>query len=235
MLKRKLGKICLLLASVLTFHSSAEAAIITFDEIVEGSTTFEFDGDNDGTNDIVFTTTDPLGFRTIGPGDNQTFVAEPGLEGTSLLDVDLRVDFFEGASENLSFGFSLNSSVEDPSFSTNFAVFDSSGTLLGSETVAGAFTQTPAGISTFPEGELSLNFPGIASYAEFDFTSEFGRYIIDDFAGTFGSTEDIEGSVIEAVASVPEPSNVLALLALASFGMAYVSRSPLHKKLQTSK
>jgi hypothetical protein len=46
---------------------------------------------------------------------------------------------------------------------------------------------------------------GTASYALFDFNSDFGRYIIDNFEGTYGTTE---------VESVPEPASTLGILAL---------------------
>ena len=57
--------------------------------------------------------------------------------------------------------------------------------------------------SDFPEAEMNLDFGGVASYALFDFevlcenTDLLGencglaRYIIDNFSGTFGSTEEI--------------------------------------------
>jgi len=76
-------------------------------------------------------------------------------------------------------------------------VLDSAGNLLGSESVAGVF-----GGSDFPEGVVTVSFAGTAAYATFDFTTEFGRYIIDNFEGAFGSRE----------VPVPEPAG-LGLLA----------------------
>jgi hypothetical protein len=76
--------------------------------------------------------------------------------------------------------------------------------LLGSASVPGVFTATPGGTSSFPEGEVSVAFSGIASYATFDFVTQGGRYIIDNLEGTFGSTEE-----------VPEPGVSLLLIALA--------------------
>ena len=128
---------------------------------------------------------------------NQQFIDEPGLEGTSDLDPDLRADFPNGATGSLAFGFALNSGVESDDYVASLSVFDSAGNLLGSESVAGVF-----GGSDFPEGVLTVSFAGTAAYATFDFTTEFGRYIIDNFEGTFGSRE----------VPVPEPAG-LGLLA----------------------
>jgi hypothetical protein len=182
----------------------AHSAVITFDDVVTGATSFAFDGDGDGIDDVVFTTTDPFGFNTAGPGANQQFIDEPGLEGTSELNPDLRVDFLNGAVGPIELGFALNSSREAAEFFASIQVFDANDVLLGSVSLPGVF-----GGSTFPEGLLSATFDGVASYAIFDFTSEFGRYIIDNVSGTFGSTE------------IPEPTG-LALLGLGLIGLRFM-------------
>jgi len=183
----------------------ASAAVVTFDDLITGQTSYGFDGDSDGIDDVVFSTTDSNGFNTVGPGANQNYINEPGLEGTSELDPDLRVDFTFGATGSLAFGFALNSLVADPAFFASFSVFDSNDNLLASQAVQGLFSP-----SSFPEGRVSVAFNGTASYGLFNFTSEFGRYIIDNFEGTYGSTE------------VPEPGT-LALLGLGLAGLG-VSR-----------
>lgn len=180
------------------FMQSANAAVINFSQVVEGQTSFGFDGDGDGINDVIFSTTDPLGFLTTGPGPNQAFISEPGLEGTSLLNPDLRVDFLKGAAGSIRFGFALNSFAESANTFTAFQLFDANGSLLASTQQAGIFG--PA--STFPEGQIELGFAGIAAYGLFNFSSDSGRYIIDNFDGTFGSTEDV------ASAAVPEPMTI---------------------------
>lgn len=196
--------------------SVSNAAILTFDDAIIGATTYQFDGDGDGINDVIFSTTDGSGFNTVGPGTNMTYIQQPGLEGTSLLSPDLRVDFLNGAVNNASFGFALDSSTEDDS--ATFRIYDSSDSLLASSSILGLYTTIGSGQSNFPEGYLSLNFLGIASYATFDFTSDFGRYIIDNFEGTFGSTEDITPA--------PEPSTML----LFGIGIAGLAGTRLRRK-----
>lgn len=203
-------------AFLLVAAAPAGAAIITFDDAIVGSTSYNFDGDGDGVSDAVFTTSDVLGFRTAGPGPNQNYVQEPGLEGSTLLNPDLRVDFIFGASESLSFGFALNSFNESSSYAANFQVFDAANNLLGSGTTVGLYGSSPLGFgeTLFPEGLVTVAFSGIAAYGLFDFTSEYGRYLIDNFEGTFGSTEPT---------GVPEPGTLALALGgfvlIAGFGV----------------
>lgn len=185
------------------------AAVINFNTVVTGQTSFGFDGDGDGINDVIFSTTDPAGFNTVGPGAQQTYINEPGLEGTSTLNPDLRVDFLNGAIGPIVFGFALNSSTASPSYFASLRLFNAGGTEIGSASVPGAFTTTPSGPSTFPEGIVTVNFSGVASYGLFNFESP-ARYIIDNFEGTFGSTEPVP--------QIPEPTTA-ALLGLGLGGI----------------
>lgn len=188
----------------------AKAALITFDDIIVGQTSFSFDGTGDGVDDVIFSTTDPAGFNTVGPGPNQNFINEPGLEGTSLLNPDLRVDFIVGAINFLRFGFALNSVAENANTFASFEVYNSNDELIASDSEFGLFSP-----SSFPEGQIEVSLPELAAYALFDFSSDFGRYIIDNFEGTFGTTE---------VTPVPEPASIIGLLAFGAFGAAFTKK-----------
>lgn len=168
----------------------ASAVTITFDDLVSGATSYGYDADLDGIIDATFSTVDPFGFNTVGPGDNQLYIQQPGIEGTQLLPVDLRVDFAIGAIGSLGFGFAINAQGEQPG-AVQFSIFNSSNNLLAS-----VLADASQGSSNFPEGLVNLAFAGTAAYATFDFLEASGssRYIIDNFTGRFGT-----------VAGIPEP------------------------------
>ena len=201
-----------LVSATLFVGNSAQAALLTFDDAISGATTYSFDGDGDSVNDVIFSTTDSTGFNTVGPGSNQSYIDEPGLEGTTLLSPDLRVDFLNGAITNISFGFAMSYPLTTPlNVGVTFSVYNSSDSLLGSIYQAADFT-LPNGTdpSDYPEAVASLDFLGIASYALFDFSGSSTRYIVDNFEGTFGSTENIP--------EVPVPAAVW-LFGTALFGL----------------
>jgi len=165
----------------------SHAALITFDTVVSGATSFGYDGDGDGINDVVFSTTDTFGFNTVGPGTNMSYINEPGIEGTTSLAPDLRVNFLRGAIGTLGFGFAMNASVGGSPISMTFSIFNSLGNLLGTSTIAADFTDPPGPSpgSSYPEALVSLAFAGEASYATFDFNSTVAsRYIVDNFSGS---------------------------------------------------
>ena len=172
-------------------YTDANAITLTFDDAISGATSYSFDQDSDGLADAVFSTTDPSGFNTVGPGTNMSYINEPGLEGTTTLSPDLRVDLPYGAVGNLGFGFALSSGSETPNLTVTFNIYDSSNNLLAQTTQLAAFTQpVPPTNSSYPEALVSLPFAGTASYATFDFNdTDASRYIIDNFSGTFGSSE----------------------------------------------
>lgn len=206
------------LTGALLLHCGvAQSAVITFDTVVAGATSFGFDGDGDTIDDVVFSTTDPTGFNTVGPGPNQSFIDEPGIEGTTLLNPDLRVDFTFGAVNALSFGFAMSLDTGNVDGVT-FTVFDAGDNVIASTSLLSDFTM-PDGVnnSGFPEGQLSLAFGGVASYALFNFSqNQAPRYIIDNFEGTFGSTEDI----------VPAPAPGTLILATLGLALPFLRRGP---------
>jgi hypothetical protein len=195
----KLLFFCALLT--IAFSGISYGANITFDDLIQGATSYSFDADLDGQADVVFSTTDPVGFNTTGPGAYMTYIQEPGLEGTTLLIPDLRVDFLTQARGYLKFGFALDSHSEGPNTYAHFRVFDAADNIIASDEQLGLYTY-PNGTdpSDFPEGQIDVTFSGVAAYALFNFSSDSGRYIIDNFEGTYGTTE---------VAPVPEPTTML--------------------------
>jgi PEP-CTERM motif len=203
---------------------AVDAAVLTFDNVIRGVSTYSFDGDGDGINDVILSTTDISGFNTAGPGANMSYVREPGLEGTSLLPIDLRVDFLVGAENYIKFGFALNSYSESSLSFASFKVYDQNNNLLASDFEYGLYTY-PNGTnrSNFPEGVIETRFTGVAAYALFDFSSDFGphgRYLIDNFEGTYGSTK----------VAVPEPASTLGLLALGAMGVGSMLKRKQQKQ-----
>ena len=104
----------------------------------------------------------------------------------------------------MSFGFA----TIDPDTSVNFTVYDDNDNVLGSTTALATFDTG----GDFPEALASVSFAGLASYATFDFFGVGSRYIIDNFNGTFGSTED------RTPDAVPVPG-ALALFAPVAAGL----------------
>ena len=189
-----MGKLCSFVAVMMILLCgglSANAAVITFDDLITGITSYGFDGDGDSVDDVIFSTTDPAGYKTIGPGSFMSYIDEPGLEGST--DYDLRVDFLRKAQDYLNFGFALDDFSETPNTWAEFWVYDSAGNLIAHDFEYGLYT-LPDGVtqSSYPEGMIETTFSGIASYALFDFNNDASggqRYIIDNFEGRFGSTE----------------------------------------------
>ncbi|MCP5416241.1 MAG: PEP-CTERM sorting domain-containing protein [Chromatiaceae bacterium] len=202
--------VCLLQASAASATLPSET--ITFDEAISGVPFFNFDSsDADSDTDVVFSTTDPFGFNTTGPGPFQLYINEPGLEGSTGADPDLRVDFLQGAVSMIEVGFAL---IQDGQ--ATFTAFNQAGEVVGSQTLAGEYFDLGLGDGTtsdFPENRLSVALSGTAVYGEFNFVlNDFGggtipavaevdgRYIIDNFTFTPAGEEiiaDFDGALPE--------------------------------------
>ena len=183
----------------------AEAAVLTFDGLIPGATSYTLDADADGVKDVIFSTSDPSGMNTSGPGALMSHIQEPGLEGPTSLPTDIRVDFLRGARHSLKFGFALATADEDKTLT--FTIYDASDTPLASQTQTATYTWPGGNRSNFPEGLITVDFPGTAAYATFDASLEDSRFIIDNFQGTYGSTE------------IPESGSLFGLLCLTLAGL----------------
>jgi hypothetical protein len=183
------------------------AQTITFDDAVNGAATYNYDSDGDTVADVIFTTPDPNGFFITGPGEPQAYVDEPGLGSGTGGGPEMRVDFLNGLTDAIGFGYAV-SADDDVPMALHFGVFDSSNNLL-----ADVFSDAFVGGSNFPENWVGLTFSGTAAYALFDFNEgEFSAYIIDNV--TLGSAVPPGG--------VPEPGTWLMMvggLGAAGLGM----------------
>lgn len=204
-LPRTMASVCL--PVLVTFLPSANATglgpeTITFDDAVSGVPFFNYDSnDPDSATDVVFSTTDPFGFNTNGPGPDQLYINEPGIEGTTGLSPDLRVDFLQGAVGTISSGFALIDAG-----TATFTAFNAADVPIGTQTLPGSFFTLPGGgTSSFPENELLVVLSGTATYGVFDFALDNGfegRYIIDNFTFT-PAGEDIIGDFEGALPDNP--------------------------------
>ena len=206
------GKVlaCLLIAAstvVSTPSASAQSTpsqTIDFETLLATQSVFGFDFNNDGIDDVRFSTTNPGGFNTGGP-DPSTQVHATGqvLETSSLSAPDIRVDFLGGATGPLQVGFALLTDVGELDQGLLIEVFDQADNQLGATFQRGELlpitTGLGSGVSGFPEGLISVSFPGVASYALLDATTTGTRFVIDDFTGTFSPE------------TIPEPGSLAVL------------------------
>ena len=175
---------------------------ITFDDAISGVPFFNYDSnDSDSFTDVVFSTSDSGGFNTVGPGPDQLYINEPGIEGTTDLNPDLRVDFLQGAVGTISSGFALISDGQ-----ATFTAFNAADVPIGTQTLRGDFFALPGGgTSLFPENNLVVALSGTATYGLFDFVLDgdsSGRYIIDNFTFT-PAGEDVIGGFEGALPDDP--------------------------------
>jgi hypothetical protein len=162
------------------------ATVIGFESgVISGTTSYGFDSNGDSIDDVIFSTEDPAGFtnEVVDPNLQLDFIAGAVLGGSTTNPPNLRVDFVNGVSSFFSFNYVF--------FGTEFnqidvSVFDSNNNLL-------LFSSKPSGDSSglpLPNGDISLNYTGIASYALIDLSNGISpRYGIDEFNGTFSSND----------------------------------------------
>ena len=206
----KLGSRIASAAAVAAMVSAAPitAQTITFDDAVDGAATYNYDSDGDTVADVIFTTPDPNGFFITGPGEPQAYIDEPGLGSGTDLGPEMRVDFLNGLTGAIGFGYAVDQ-LDDVPMALHFGLFDSGNNLLA-EVTSDAFS----GSSTFAENWVGLTFSGTAAYGLLDFNeSEFGAYIIDNVT---------LGSAVPPPGSVPEPGTWLMMvggLGAAGLGM----------------
>ncbi|MCF8015314.1 MAG: hypothetical protein K9L65_06365 [Chromatiaceae bacterium] len=179
---------------------------ITFDDAIDAQQSYLFDANSDGEADVIFSTVDTGGFFTAGPGPNQIFVDEPGLEGSTAFTPDLRIDLLRGATGSVSFGYATIDT-----FPGVAQVFNEDDERIADNTFVGGFfdldteeecSDASSNCSSFPEGWVDIPFEGTAAYVTVDFDADFsapgltedpdvesefesfGRYIIDNFTFT---------------------------------------------------
>ena len=185
----------------------AGAATVTFDDFPGGQPSFTYDADGDGVVDVTWTAINGQNLEQTGPGQNQLYIQEPGLEGVvDPTDAEIRVDFTFGAVNSIGYSFALLYFCDgigsvDAGLVGSISVYDSADTLLGTATAEATCTDTSVlglpyggGYSTFVEAEVSTAFNGTASYALIDFPQSVldataTNFIIDNFEGTYGSGE----------------------------------------------
>ena len=184
----------------------AGAATVTFDDFSGGQPSFTYDADEDGVVDATWTAINGQNLDPVGPGPNQLYIQEPGLEGlVDGTDAEIRVDFSFGAVNSIGYSFALQYGCNgigsvDAGLVGSISVYDSADTLLSTATAEATCTDTSGlgdvgpGYSTFVEAEVSTAFNGTASYALIDFPQSVWdatatNFIIDNFEGTYGSVE----------------------------------------------
>lgn len=147
--------------------ATAQEVTLNFNDALTGRIFYAFDGDANGTPDVVLSTGDAGGFNTAGPGPNMVFIREPGIEGTALRAEDLRINFLRGATGSISFSYAL--STFEPVFGVTASLYDVNNQLMASKTDLAGFHTSGDVTSTFVENRVTVDFAGTAAYAKLNF------------------------------------------------------------------
>lgn len=202
-----MGKMLNLLFIVLFITTNVFAVTLDFEDFTGNANFYSFDVDSDGNEDITFTCA--VNFNNTGPGPNpQLYSFNRGLMPGN---ADVRVDFLNQAANRIAFGYAINDDFNSvaPVGTTStggvrLKVYDADDNLLGELSNYGkSFAVPDSGgqNSKFAENRLEVNFDGAAAYAIFSMivTIDATAYFIDNFTGTFGSTEI---ALIQAATSI---------------------------------
>lgn len=214
--------LCIALVSIALLNNNAlqAATVIGFESgVISGATSYGFDSNGDSKDDVIFSTEDPAGFtnEVVDPELQLDFIGGAVLGGSTANPPNLRVDFVNGVSDFFSFHYVF--------FGTEFnqvdvSVFDSNNNLLlfSSSPPSGGSLSSPS----LPNGGISLNYTGIASYALIDVSNGISpRYGIDEFQGTFSSNDLSE---FDRSTAIPVPA------AAWLFGSALIGLFGIRKK-----
>lgn len=189
---RSVRALVALAALTLPAAALAGPVVITFDDpvVTPGAGVYNWDQGKDGTIDMRFVDLTGGGFAQTGPGLNQKFVNQPGLEGAIINGPEIRVDFISNFGSNqgiygpFRFGYALSTQAYVP-LAVTFSLYGENGNLLSAvSTSAYRRSLGGGGLSSFSEGFASLGDPPVRPfYALIDFNSqEFaGRYLVDNF------------------------------------------------------
>lgn len=210
-----------LISAALLISNSLQAAVIRFgDSVVVGSSSHGVNTNSDSIDDVIFSTTDPLGFSNENPYlDNPEFYADY-LAGAVLgisTNNNIRVDFVNGVR-----GFAFNYAFLPSSYGDNQVrvdVFDNSDSLLGSS--SSSKYGPSLNINYAPNSIFYSSFLGTASYALINASGNgLDRFGIDDFQSTFSPNDRPE---LNFSSAIPIPATVW-LFAPVILGLAGIRR-----------
>lgn len=184
------------LAFVLLFSvERSHGEMVTFDDLLFGSTNYSTDVNGDGTVDIIFETTHEEGLEP-GFAPSPSLIQGPGLKAASTFNLDLQVLFPHGVMEYLRFDFALTTYQDEPGGHVYFWIYDADGWPIGSSHQVFAHeTGDPAR----HEATARVELPKSAASAKFNFVTMGGGswFVVDNFEGSFSTPTEppAEGTI----------------------------------------